>query len=71
MRSAIQLTAIGYVIKFIFEQDSLWFVVALLAVMVVFGALQARSRAKQGALMLSGRCSEPWRSPPPAPWGWS
>jgi putative ABC transport system permease protein len=47
VRSAIQLTAIGYVIKFIFEQDSLWFVVALLAVMVVFGALQARSRAKQ------------------------
>ena len=47
VRSAIQLTAIGYVINFIFDQDSLWFVVALLAVMVVFGALQARSRAKR------------------------
>jgi putative ABC transport system permease protein len=47
VRSAIQLTAIGYVIKFIFDQDSLWFVFALIAVMVVFGALQARSRAKQ------------------------
>jgi putative ABC transport system permease protein len=47
VRSAIQLTAIGYVINFIFDQDSLWFVVALLAVMVVFGALQARTRAKR------------------------
>ena len=42
VRSFIQLTAIGYVINFIFDQDSLWFVVALIAVMVVFGALQAR-----------------------------
>ena len=47
VRSFIQLTAIGYVINFIFDQDSLWFVVALIAVMVVFGALQARARAKQ------------------------
>ena len=47
VRSFVQLTAIGYVINFIFDQDSLWFVFALIAVMVVFGALQARSRAKQ------------------------
>ncbi len=47
VRSFVQLTAIGYVINFIFDQDSLWFVVALIAVMVVFGALQARTRAKQ------------------------
>ena len=47
VRSFIQLTAIGYVINFIFDQDSLWFVVALIAVMVLFGALQARQRAKQ------------------------
>ena len=47
VRSFIQLTAIGYVINFIFDQDSLWFVVALIAVMVLFGALQARARAKQ------------------------
>jgi putative ABC transport system permease protein len=46
VRSFVQLIAIGYVINFIFDQDSLWFVVALIAVMVVFGALQARSRAK-------------------------
>jgi putative ABC transport system permease protein len=47
VRSAVQLTAIGYVINFIFDADSLWFVVALIAVMVVFGALQARARAKR------------------------
>ena len=47
VRSAIQLTAIGYVITFIFDQDSLWLVFALIAVMVVFGAIQARARAKR------------------------
>lgn len=47
VRSAIQLTAIGYVINFIFDQDTLWFVFALIAVMVVFGALQARTRARR------------------------
>ena len=47
MRSFVQLTAIGYAIKLIFEADTLWLVFALLAVMVVFGALTARSRAKK------------------------
>ncbi len=47
VRSAIQLTAIGYVIKFIFDRDSLWFVVLLIAIMVVFGAFTARRRARQ------------------------
>jgi len=46
-RSIVQLTAIGYVIKLIFDQDNLAFVFALLIVMVVFGALTARSRAKR------------------------
>jgi putative ABC transport system permease protein len=46
VRSAIQLIAIGYVIKFIFDQDSLWFVVVLIAVMVLFGAFTAQRRAK-------------------------
>jgi UDP-glucose/iron transport system permease protein len=52
VRSFIQLTAIGYVIKLIFDSDSLAFVFALLAVMVVFGAFTARSRARSvpGAL---------------------
>jgi putative ABC transport system permease protein len=46
LRSFVQLTAIGYVIKLIFDADSLVFVVALLTVMVVFGAITARSRAR-------------------------
>ena len=53
VRSFIQLTAVGYVIKAIFDSDSLWLVVALLAFMVVFGAWTARGRARgvPGALM--------------------
>jgi len=46
IRSFIQLTAVGYVIKAIFDSDSLWLVVALLSFMVVFGAWTARGRAK-------------------------
>jgi len=62
-RSFIQLTAIGYVINLIFDQKHLGFVVALIAVMVVFGALTARHRARQvpgafwpllGALAIAG-----------------
>lgn len=47
LRSFVQLTAIGYVITLIFEADTLWLVLALLVVMVVFGAITARSRAKK------------------------
>jgi len=52
VRSFLQLTAIGYVIKAIFDSDSLWLVAALLAVMVAFGAVTARARAREvpGAL---------------------
>jgi putative ABC transport system permease protein len=46
IRSFIQLTAVGYVIQGIFNSNSLWLVVALLAFMVVFGAWTARGRAK-------------------------
>src|SRR5438034_3063010 len=46
LRSFVQLTIVGYVIKAIFDSDSLWLVVALLAFMVVFGAWTARGRAK-------------------------
>lgn len=46
VRSFIQLTAVGYVIKGIFDSNSLWLVAALLAFMVVFGAWTARARAK-------------------------
>lgn len=47
LRSFVQLTAIGYAITLIFEADTLWLVLALLVVMVVFAALTARSRAKK------------------------
>ena len=47
VRSFIQLTAIGYVIQAIFDQDSLVLVFGLIAVMVLFGAFTARRRAKR------------------------
>jgi putative ABC transport system permease protein len=47
VRAFVQLIAIGYVIKAIFDSDSLLFVVALVAVMVVFGAFTARARARK------------------------
>jgi putative ABC transport system permease protein len=46
-RSFIQLTAIGYVITVIFDEDDIGLVVALIAVMVIFGAFTARHRAEQ------------------------
>jgi putative ABC transport system permease protein len=46
LRSFVQLTAVGFVIQAIFDSDSLWLVVALLAVMVGFGAFTASGRAK-------------------------
>jgi putative ABC transport system permease protein len=45
-RSFVQLTAIGFVINFIFDQDRLVFVIALIAGMVLFGALTASHRAR-------------------------
>ena len=62
-RAFVQLTAIGYVIQLIFDEDNLFFVIALIAVMVVFGALTARNRARRvpgafwpllGALAVAG-----------------
>ena len=46
LRSFLQLTAVGYVIQAIFDSDSLWLVVALLAVMVAFGTVTANRRAR-------------------------
>lgn len=46
VRSFVQLTAIGYVIQLIFDLDEIALVVLLLAVMVIFGALTARGRAR-------------------------
>ena len=45
VRSIVQLTLVGYAIKLIFDADSIWLVLALLAVMVLFGAVTARHRA--------------------------
>jgi putative ABC transport system permease protein len=47
VRSFVQLTAIGFVITVIFDQDSAVLVLALITVMVVFGAFTARHRARQ------------------------
>lgn len=47
VRSFVQLTAIGYVIQLIFDDGSLWLVLALLTVMVGFGTLTARGRASR------------------------
>jgi putative ABC transport system permease protein len=51
-RSFVQLTAIGYAIELIFDADTIWLVLALLVVMILFGAFTARSRARRvpGAL---------------------
>jgi len=46
VRSFIQLTAVGYVIKLIFDRNELVLVIALIAAMALFGALTARSRAR-------------------------
>jgi putative ABC transport system permease protein len=47
VRSFIQLSAVGLVINAIFEEDRIVFVIALIAAMVLFGALTARSRARR------------------------
>jgi putative ABC transport system permease protein len=47
VRSFIQLTAIGYVIKLIFDQNRIIFVIALIAAMILFGAITARRRARR------------------------
>jgi len=46
VRSFVQLTAIGYVITVIFDEDSFALVLVLIVVMVVFGAFTAWHRAK-------------------------
>jgi len=47
VRSIVQLTLVGYAIKLIFDVDSIWLVLGLLAVMVFFGAITARHRAEK------------------------
>jgi len=45
VRSFLQLTAIGFVIQLVFRERTLVLVIALVAVMAVFGAFTARRRA--------------------------
>lgn len=45
-RAFVQLTAVGFVIDFIFERDDLAYVFGLVAVMVAVGTLTARHRAR-------------------------
>jgi UDP-glucose/iron transport system permease protein len=47
VRSFVQLTAVGYVIKFLFDQDSILLVLAVVAVMIVLAAFTARHRARK------------------------
>ena len=54
-RAFVQLTAIGYAIELIFEADTIWLVLVLLAAMVLFGAFTARGRAGRFPAP-SGRC---------------
>jgi putative ABC transport system permease protein len=46
VRSFVQLLALGYVVKAIFEAGNVGWTVPLLALMVVFGAFTARARAR-------------------------
>jgi putative ABC transport system permease protein len=46
-RSFVQLIALGYVIKLIFQAGNVAWTVPVLAAMVVFGALTARGRARR------------------------
>ena len=64
LRSFIQLTAVGYVIQAIFDTDSLWLVVALLAAMVAFGAAP-RAAARRACRASPARSCSRWRWPPP------
>ena len=47
VRAFVQLTAVGYVVQLVFDQEGLALVVALLAVQVTVGALTARGRARR------------------------
>lgn len=46
VRSFVQLTAVGYGIQLLFDQDSILLVLAVVAVMVVLAAFTARHRAR-------------------------
>ncbi len=47
VRTFVQLFALGYVLRLVFRVDTVWLVLAVFAVMVLFGALTIRARVKE------------------------
>lgn len=47
IRTAVQLTLIGFVLEFIFEQESAGFVIGIIAIMVTVAAYNAAARGKE------------------------
>lgn len=46
IRSIIQLIAVGYILKFVFESDSLIYIVLMVALMIVAATLNVRKKGK-------------------------
>lgn len=46
IRSIIQLLAIGYILKFVFESDSMVYVLLMIALMIITAAFNARKKGK-------------------------
>lgn len=47
IRTAVQLTLIGFVLQFIFDQDNVWFIMSILAIMIVVASWNAAARGKE------------------------
>ena len=46
IRSIIQLLAIGYILKFVFESDSMVYVLLMIALMIITATFNARKKGK-------------------------
>lgn len=46
IRTAVQLTLIGFVLEFIFDQGSVWFMIGIIVIMVGVASLNASGRGK-------------------------
>ena len=47
VRTFVQLFALGYVLKLVFRLNTVWLVLAVFAVMIVFGAITIRGRVRE------------------------
>ena len=63
VRSFVQLTAIGYVIKLIFDTDTIALVIALLAVMVAVRSVHRPLPGEEGAGRVLAAAGGPGASP--------